>query len=282
MCYNGVMKYSKEKDKIIIYDKEDFNPQHILECGQVFCFDKIDDFYIVYPQNKFAKIYEQNDGYVIETRDVDYFEQYFDLKNDYQKIKIDLSKYEILKQPLIFGYGIRILNQDLFETLISFILSANNNIKRIKLILNNIRENLGVEIGLGRFSFPSYDILKDCDETFFKNMGAGYRASYLVKVLKQINPDFLEQQRFLSSQELRKFLLSLCGVGPKVADCVLLFGYKKGDVFPVDTWINKMYNQFYDIQSNREIIRNNLVSQFKEMSGYAQQYLFYYERSGQN
>ena len=113
-------------------------------------------------------------------------------------------------------------------------------------------------------------------------MGAGYRASYLVKVLKQINPDFLEQQRFLSSQELRKFLLSLCGVGPKVADCVLLFGYKKGDVFPVDTWINKMYNQFYDIQSNREIIRNNLVSQFKEMSGYAQQYLFYYERSGQN
>lgn len=273
------MKYVKEKNKIVVFDKEDFNPEHILECGQVFCFDKKEKSYVVFPQDKYALIIEKNDCYEIETEDVDYFEDYFDLKNDYAKIKNQLSKFEILNKPLQFGHGIRILNQNLFETLISFIISANNNIKRIKLILNNLRKNLGNKICGDIFSFPTYLSLKECDEAFFKKMGAGYRAQYLVKVLSQIDPQILEEKRNLNTDELRKFLISLSGIGPKVADCVLLFGYKKGDVFPVDTWINQMYNQFYCVEDNREKIRNNLVLQFGNLSGYAQQYLFYFQRS---
>lgn len=276
------MKYVKQNDRIVIYNKEDFNPQHILECGQVFCYDKIGDDYISYPEDKYAVISEVNEGYIIKTKDVDYFEHYFDLKNDYKKIKQNLSSFEILKKPLVFGHGIRILNQNLFETLISFIVSANNNIKRIKLILNNLRKALGHKIENDVYSFPTFEALKKCDEDFFKKMGAGYRAQYLTKVLSQITPEMLEEKRVLDSTQLRNFLVSLSGIGPKVADCILLFGYKKDDVFPVDTWINQMYNQFYHKKDNREKIRKNLVDEFEHMSGYAQQYLFYFQRSGQN
>ena len=110
-------------------------------------------------------------------------------------------------------------------------------------------------------------------------MGAGYRAQYLVKVLKQITPKKLLEYQNLDSISLRKALLSLYGVGPKVADCIMLFGYHRGDVFPVDTWIEQMYCHYYEKLDNREQIRNNLLKQFGDLSGYAQQYLFYFSRT---
>ena len=273
------MRYIKEKNAIIVFDKENFNPYHILECGQVFSFQKDGDDYVVYPQDKYARIVEQDDKYIIKTDDVDFFEDYFDLKNDYEKIKKELGKFQILKEPIKFGHGIRILNQNLFETLISFIISANNNIKRIKMILNNLRKNLGHKIKDDIYSFPTFDSLLGCDEEFFKQMGAGYRAKYLVNVLRQIDENGLQNMRNLETSQLRNKLIDLSGVGPKVADCILLFGYKKGDVFPVDTWISQMYNEFYSKLENREKIRKNLVEEFKNLSGYAQQYLFFYQRS---
>lgn len=100
----------------------------------------------------------------------------------------------------------------------------------------------------------------------------------MFNVVRQVDEKMLEEWKSLPTNELRKKLISLSGVGPKVADCVLLFGYGKGDVFPVDTWIQKMYNKFYDNLENREKIRNNLTAQFGNLSGYAQQYLFYFVR----
>lgn len=272
------MKYLREKDCIKILDKKEFNPEHILECGQVFCYEKREEGYVVFPGDKFASIEETKEGYLIKTDSPDYFINWFDLDKNYYEIKSSLSKFKILDKPIQFGYGIRILNQDLFETLISFIISANNNIKRIKLILGNLRRSLGDKKG-DYFSFPSYEKLKTCDETFFKKMGAGYRASYLVKVLSQISPEVLEEYKTLSTTSLRTKLIELSGVGPKVADCVLLFGFHCGDVFPVDTWIHQMYNEYFQPLENREVIRNNLVDMFGNLSGYAQQYLFFYQRS---
>ena len=110
-------------------------------------------------------------------------------------------------------------------------------------------------------------------------MGTGYRAGYLYKVLREITPEMLSAFASLPTDKLRASLIALSGVGPKVADCVMLFGYNRFDVFPVDTWIVKMYNMFYAPQDKREQIAKNLVDEFGELSGYAQQYLFYYQRS---
>ena len=184
-------------------------------------------------------------------------------------------------RPLLFGYGIRILNQNLMETLVSFIISANNNISRIKAILDRIREKLGKRIENNVFSFPDFSRLKKQNEEFFKSVGCGYRSKYLVKVFSQVTPEMLEEWKELDSQVLRRKLVDLSGVGPKVADCIMLFGYHRGDCFPVDTWIEQMHNKYFTPLVNRETIRNNLVGIFGDLSGYAQQYLFYYQRSAE-
>jgi len=272
------MKYEITSVGIKVYDKNDFNPQHILDCGQVFCYEKVGNKYIVYPQNYYAEIEECKDFYLIKTENVDFFVDYFDLNVNYSQIKHKLNVFDIMKKPVEFGSGIRILNQDLFETLISFIISANNNISRIKSILNKIRTSLGEKINNEIYSFPDYEKLKEQTEEFFVSCGAGYRAKYLVKVLSQITPKDLEGWKTYDTITLRKKLISLAGVGPKVADCILLFGYHRGDSFPVDTWIAQMYNQYFNKTDNREFIRRDLVDKFGNLSGYAQQYLFYYTR----
>ena len=161
------MKYILEKDCIKVYSKEEFNPQHILECGQVFCFQKEGGKYIVFPGEEYAEIIEEKSFYIIKTKNPCYFEKWFDLKNDYGEIKQALSTNSIMQNPLDFGGGIRILKQDLFETLISFIISANNNIKRIALILNNLRKTLGRQMNEGVYSFPSQYNLHDIPHPYF-------------------------------------------------------------------------------------------------------------------
>lgn len=270
--------YEKCEDFIRILDSSSFNPQHILECGQVFCYDKQGDDYICYPKDMFAHITKNGNGYLIKTQFPNFFVEYFDLDKDYNQIKKDLSCYQIMKKPLEFGYGIRILNQDLFETLISFIISANNNIKRIKNILLNLRKSIGEKNANG-YAFPTHEKMLSQSEEFFKGLGMGYRSSYIFKVLRQIDCEKLEEWRKLDSQSLRKKLIALAGVGPKVADCVMLFGYHRQDVFPVDTWIEQMYNANFPPLKNRLKISDELTKKFGKFSGYAQQYLFFYQRS---
>lgn len=274
------MDYKINADNIEIFGKEDFNPEHILECGQIFSYEKTNEEYTVFSKDKKAEICETSHGYIIKTDQPLYFENFFDLKTDYGQIKKELNEYEILKEPIKFGGGIRILKQDLFETLISFIVSANNNIKRIQLILNRLRDAFGKDMGTFH-AFPTRKELMNCDENTFKQMGAGYRDKYLYKVLRQIDENTLQEWQVLPTNELRNKLINLAGVGPKVADCVLLFGFGKSDVFPVDTWIAKMYNKYYDALENREKIRQNLTKQFGLYSGYAQQYLFFFMRAKQ-
>ncbi len=271
------MKYKFVKDGIEIVGKEDFNIEHILECGQVFSFQKNDN-YIVFSADKMAEIFEDKNGFLIKTKSPEYFENYFDLKTDYSQIKRVLSKHKILENPVKFGYGIRILRQNLFETLISFIVSANNNIKRIKQILFRIREKFGRKMN-GYFAFPTRQQLLKATEEDFAKMGAGYRAKYLFEVLRQIDDNTLQDWQKLDTKTLRKKLQMLMGVGPKVADCILLFGFSRQDVFPVDTWIHQMYEKFYGKESNREKIRFSLTEEFGSLSGYAQQYLFFFMRS---
>lgn len=273
-----MLKYKKGKDFIEIFGKDDFNPQHILECGQIFSFKKNGGNYQVFSADKKAEIFETENGYIIKTKNPDYFENFFDLKTDYGEIKKKLKKYDILTKPIEYGHGIRIVKQDLFETVISFIVSANNNIKRIQMILDRLRQKLGQNMG-DYYAFPTREALLSVNEEFFTNIGAGYRAKYLYETVRLIDEKTLKEWDLLSTPDLRKKLIGLSGVGPKVADCILLFGYGRGDVFPVDTWMAQMYNKFYEQQENREAIRYNLTKQFGQLSGFAQQYLFFFMRT---
>ncbi len=269
------MEYKLFKNKIEIYSKEDFNPQHILECGQIFCYEKTEDGYLVFSKDKQATIVETQEGYEILCDDEKYFENFFDLQTDYSKIKKELIKFDILKKPIEFGSGIRILKNDIFEIIVSFIISANNNIKRIQKIIHTLKERCNQ----GR-AFPSLNQLLNFTVDDFYKIGLGYRAPQLYKCLRQLDENEILAWQQMPTEQLRRKLISLSGVGPKVADCILLFGFGRKDVFPVDTWINKMYNMYYSPTNKREIIRNNLVNIFGNLSGYAQQYLFYYQRSG--
>ena len=261
------MKYEKFKDRILVFDKCDFCPQHILECGQIFAFKKTDFGYVLWSKDQKAELIEFSNYYEIKTDNTDYFEKFFDLENDYSKIKFQLCKFDIMKEPIKFGYGIRILKNDPFEMLISFIISANNNIKRIQKTIFALKEKLRAE-GLFDNHLPL--------PSFIKKIAV---VTQLYKALRQVNPELLKEWQNLPTKRLRNNLISISGVGPKVADCVLLFGFSRKDVFPVDTWINKMYNMFYPVCNKREKIREALIDIFKDLSGYAQQYLFYYQRS---
>lgn len=273
------MNYIFQKDKIIIKSIEEFKPKHIIECGQIFCYKKENDItYIVYSADKMAKVKEYETYVEIETDNKDYFVNYFDLNTNYTDLKNKFIKdYPYLTKAINYGTGIRILKQDPFETIIGFIISANNNIKRIQKIMFAIRQNFGKNMG-EYYTFPTAQELSKATEQDFKNMGAGYRAKYLVEATKQLaNADY-ESLRKMSTDELNKYLLTIMGVGQKVADCIMLFAFSKGNVFPVDTWIEKVYCSYFKEEHNRVIIRKNLLNTFGENSGYIQQYLFYSQR----
>lgn len=272
------MDYEVQEDKIIINNTNDFNIEHILECGQVFTYKKIDaDDYFVYSKDKMAHIYLKDKKYIIETSAPDYFVNFFDLKTDYTKIKNELAKNEYMKNAVKFGYGIRILKQDLLEVIIGFVISSNNNIERIKKTMAKIRE-CGTNND-SYYSFPTMSELEKITLEQFKAFGCGYRAGYLIKLINEIKNINLNETEKMETGALKKWLLSLCGVGPKVADCILLFGYHRCDSFPVDTWIEKVYFDIFKIKKSQKNMSEDLVKYFGELSGYAQQYLFFYKRS---
>lgn len=275
------MKYEILADRISILDKDDFNSKHILECGQIFRYRNIgENNYILFSGDKKAEIIETQNGYDIFSNDLLYFENFFDLKTDYSNIKQTLScQNSTLALATKFGCGIRILNQAPFEMIISFIISANNNIKRIQSLVEKLSQKCGTDMG-DFFAFPTEEQLLTLTIDDLKVMGMGFRAKYIFNTVKKLQGKNLQELSSLKTNELLAYLSTLDGVGPKVADCIALFAYHKMDCFPVDTWVEKIYNSYFatEILTNRTQIRKNLVGQFSNLSGYAQQYLFYYKR----
>lgn len=273
------MNIIKEKNKIIIENSEEFDIADILECGQVFSYKKLDqNIYFVISYNKTAKIVINENTTEIFTKDVDYFYNYFDLNTNYKKIKDDLIKnYPGFEKFLQIGKGIRILNQDGYQTIISFIVSANNNIKRIKNILFKISEKFGKKIDETEFYyFPSLEEISKATVEDFALIGAGYRSEYLVETIKLLKTEEYNISNLskLNTIELKDKLLKLKGVGPKVADCIMLFGFNRTDVFPVDTWIRKAYYLFESNKLSDEKISKYFVKKYGKYSGYAQQYIY--------
>lgn len=281
----GFMKYTKETGKIVIHNLQDFNIKHILECGQVFRFKNMGDYYEVVSAGEYARIFTRETEVVIECTDEDYFEHYFDLKTNYGALKTVLSKNKTVADAIDFGYGMRILRQYELETIIGFIISANNNIKRIQNSMHALSEYCGQKIEHPKFgtyyAFPTIEQLSKLTVEDFVRFGTGYRAQQLKKAVEQLQQFDLFALHNMPTQEAIKALTSLTGVGAKVADCILLFAYYKMNVFPIDTWSHKIYNNYFagkNLLENRAQIRAELLGKFKNLSGYAQQYLFYFER----
>ena len=174
--------YYIEKNKIVVTNLNEFNITHILECGQVFRFIKTKDGYIVFSGAKKAEIKTFGDKVEICTKNVEYFVNYFDLETNYTEIKNKLAKFKVLKPMLKTAYGIKILKQNPVKMIISFIISANNNIKRIQLIIENICKRFGNKIN-DYYAFPTLKELEKANIEDFKGCGAGYRAKYLYKVV---------------------------------------------------------------------------------------------------
>ena len=220
---------------------------------------------------------------------MEFFKNYFDLNRDYAKI-VDCAKnsgYDILVQCAQMGKGIRILNQDKTEMLFSFIISQNNNIPRIKGIIERLCVSLGEKkrfLDENYYTFPTVNRLASKSLDFYTSIGLGYRANYIYRLANDIKNGLnIEEFDSLDSASLKKRLVQIYGVGPKVADCVMLFGFHRSDSFPVDTWIEKVYKQDFNGKlTNREKIAQWFTAEFKENSGYFQQYLFYFKRSLEN
>lgn len=277
--------------KKIVYDGEYFNVKDTLTCGQVFRFTAAGDRgYYVNSLDKRCICYNDGGNAVIECedRDAEYFRHYFDLERDYAAIVSAAEKEKgIIAKSARLGRGIRILGQSKTETLFSFIISQNNNIPRIKAIIEKLCDGIGEEkefMGEKYRAFPTVSAMAAESAEFYRSIGLGYRADYIKRLADEYSAVFDEKALdALSTSELKARLTAIYGVGDKVANCVTLFGFRRSNSFPVDTWIEKVYRE--DLKGeikDRKKISEYLTTRFGANAGYIQQYLFYYKRSAEN
>ena len=285
-----------KEQKYIIKNIKTFELKDIFDCGQCFRWNEQED-------GSYTGVFEENVLNVSKTNNEIIFkgickedikkavEKYFDLNRNYEEIKNKLSKIdENMKKSIEYGKGIRILNQDLWETIISFIISANNNIPRIKGIIERLSKKYGKEIdwnGNKYYTFPTVGQLKDVTVQEYRKLGLGFRDIRLYETThmildKKVNLE--EMQKNPNTMEVREQLLSLSGVGPKVADCILLFStLKRFEVFPIDVWVRRVMNDLYihnpdETKVNKKEIEKIAKEKFGDLAGLAQQYLFYWRR----
>lgn len=273
-----------------------FEPVHIFDCGQCFRWD-------AQPDGSYTGVFKGNVMNVKKEGNTVIFKgickgdireiciDYFDLERNYEEIKEQLSKIDNnVKTSVVYGSGIRILNQDLWETIISFIISANNNIPRIKGIINRISKRYGKEIewnGNKYYTFPTVEELAKASVEDLRALGLGFRDVRVYETTRKIlnkEVDLKELENEKDTEKVRETLLTLPGVGPKVADCILLFStLKRFEVFPIDVWVRRVMNDLYiknpdETKVNKREIEKLAKEKYGDLAGLAQQYLFYWKR----
>lgn len=284
-----------KEQKYIIKKGDSFELKHIFDCGQCFRWNEEQDkSYTGVIKNGVLNAKEENDKIIFTGMLNDNIEKvcnyYFDLDTNYEEIKNTLSKIDNdLKSSIQYGNGIRILKQDLWETIISFIISANNNIPRIKGIIERICTKYGKEIkwnGRSYYTFPTPEELKNVNIEDLRALGTGFRDKYIYKttqmvLTKEVNIEELKNEKDIN--KIRQELLKFPGIGDKVADCIMLFALNKFEVFPIDVWVRRVMNELYikeedEKKVNKEIIQKLATEKYDKLAGIAQQYLFYWKR----
>ena len=286
-----------KEQQYILKKPETFNLKDIFECGQCFRWNEQEDgSYTGIWKENVVNIKKEGQDYVFTgiCKNVnleDEIHTYFDMDRNYEKIKEKLSHIDnYMKDSIQYGKGIRILNQDLWETIISFIISANNNIPRIKGIIERLSKAYGKPIewnGKTYYTFPTPEELKDVTVEQYRALGLGFRDIRLYETTKMIlegKVNLKELEENPNTMEVRETLLTLSGVGPKVADCILLFSdLKRFEVFPIDVWVRRVMNDLYiknedETKVNKKQIEKIAKEKFGNLAGLAQQYLFYWRR----
>ena len=279
--------------KVILEGVRNFNIKHVVECGQCFRWEKVEELdYIGVAHGRVIEVIQEEDKVTfLNTNEEDFkniWFNYFDLGRDYSKVKRELAKDEILRKSVEYGYGIRILNQQYFEILISFIISARNSIPSIMKSIKKISEKWGRAIeykGSLYYTFPTAEEIKEATLEEIKETGASFRSKYILDTIYNVNnceenqEHNLEYIASLNDDDCHLKLQNFKGVGAKVADCVMLFSMEKYSAFPVDVWVKRAMIHFYNAEEASLIkIRIFARNKFGNLAGFAQQYLFYYAR----
>ena len=269
---------------------QNFDIEQIFDCGQCFRFSAVNKentavtTYEGVAFDRYIKIEQTSDKVTFYNTDEAVFgsvwRPFLDLDTDYASIIDGFSDDKTLNEAAHFADGIRILKQDKWETLCSFIISQNNNIPRIKGIIENMSARFGKEIyrdgDKAYYSFPTAKALFDAGEDEIFALKTGFRAKYIFDAAKRVceNPFFLTEVSGLDTEAASEQLQLIKGVGKKVAACTLLFGFERYDSFPVDVWVKRILETYYPNERSRHFDGR--------YAGVAQQYLFYYERCKNN
>lgn len=288
MNYKGY-EISQEGNEVWVYKVQDFNPVHVFECGQCFRWNRENDgSYTGVAKKKVINVAFENEKLVIKNATLEDFKNiwfdYFDLGRDYSLIKKQIVKDEIMEKAVEYGYGIRILSQDIWETLISFIISANNRIPRIMKIVESISRIYGNEIKMGEnsyYTFPEVSKLATSTLEKLEVCRGGFRCKYIINSSTMVNEGEVDLYKLkeISTDKAREELMKFNGVGPKVADCVLLYSGTKQEVFPTDVWVKRVMEILYfKRETTLKEIQDFSREYFGTLAGFAQQYLFYYAR----
>lgn len=262
--------------QIVIPDVRDLDLEQTLDCGQSFRWEKQDDgSFSGVAFDKFVNISLDRTDIIIKNAAEDdrgLWYDYFDLALDYGKIREDISRiHPVLKEAAKYAPGIRILRQDPYEALCTFIISQNNNIKRIKGIVGRLCESFGDEIEDGVYGFPTAERLAKLTPDDLAPLRAGFRNRYIIDSAKKVASGEvdLELCKTADYEAARAELMKITGVGVKVADCTLLFGMHRVEAFPIDVWMKRAMEKLFPGMS---------AADFGEYAGIAQQYIFHYSR----
>ena len=257
----------------MILKVNNFNLKDTVTCGQIFRFEELDDSsFDIILTDRVINIKQENDNLIINSSYMNNIEEviinYFDLDYDYESINNKLLKIDINNKEIIDSCsGLKMINEPRLEVIISYILSSNNRVSQIKSALDNISKTYGQKVIFNNkeyYLFPSLEELSKCDIETLRTCKTGFRDKYIYEfVQKIINKEFdINLIDNMNSKDALNYLMTLNGVGEKVASCILLFGYHRFDVFPIDTWVKKY-----------------MKDKYKELSGIAIQYMFHYKRN---
>lgn len=285
------MKVYEKENSVVIEGALDFDPKHIFECGQCFRWKAEDDgSYTGVAKGRVINVSREGNTVYLKNTNLEDFNKiwksYFDLETDYAKIKNELkSMDEYLEKATEFGWGIRILRQDPWEMLISFIISSNNRIPMIQKAISNLSREYGTYIGkfngVEYYDFPTPEQLSKASIADIRACSTGFRDKYIKATTERVISEKEDVYNYekLGTEDCRKKLMEFNGVGPKVCDCIALFGMQKYDTFPVDVWVKRVMQEFY-VEDDMSLpkIRKYAIDKFEDLSGFAQQYLFYYAR----